>query len=387
MSGRESSFSPEALIASARAQAGLEDFGGEGFRDALARFCEALEGEAELNGLGRQVARGQLQRLLVNRLGIEEVYRRHPEIDEQVPEPVFMIGLPRTGTTALAALLSRDPEYRSLLAWEAGRPVPPPESATRTTDPRIAATQAGIDALHTMRPEIRAMYDASATGSTECQDLLGMEFRTQHFCGQYWIPSYAAWQQDCDMDAAYGYHRRTLKLLQWRSPPARWHLHSPVHMLSLDGLLRAYPDARFLMTHRDPSKVLGSVCSLVSAMISLASDRRDPEGVGAAQMDTWSEALARAIRFRERVGEDRFADVPFADLVEDPVAAVERAYRRLGLPFSEGARAGMADWASANPRGRHGVHRYRLEDFGLDVRKVRERFAFYTDRFDLTLED
>jgi hypothetical protein len=387
MSSRSSGLSPDALVAAACEAAGHDDFGDGDFREGLARLCASLEGEAELNGLGRHIARGQLQRLLVNRLGIEAAYRRHPEIEEQVPEAVFMIGLPRTGTTALAALLSCDPERRSLLSWEAANPLPPPESATRTTDPRIAATQAGIEAMHAMRPEIRAMYDASATGSTECQDLLGMAFRTQHFCGQYWVPSYAAWQRDCDMDPAYAVHRRALKLLQWHCPPTRWHLHSPVHMLTLDGLIRAYPDARFLMTHRDPVKVLGSVCSLVSAMISLASDRRDPEAVAAAQMDTWSEALARAIRFRDRIGEDRFADVPFADLVADPVSAVERAYARLGLPFAESARRGMAEWAQANPRGRHGVHRYRLEDFGLDVQKVRDRFAFYTDRFDVKLED
>jgi hypothetical protein len=387
VSTRPPELSPDALVTAARAQAGHDDFGGDGFREGLARLCAALEGEAELNGMGRHVVHGQILRLLVNRLGIEDFYRRHPEIDEQVPEPVFMIGLPRTGTTALAALLSRDPERRSLLSWEAANPLPPPEAATRTTDPRIAATQAGIEALHALRPQIRAMYDASATGSTECQDLLGMEFRTQHFCGQYWIPSYAAWQQGCDMGSAYRYHRRALKLLQWRCPPSRWHLHSPVHMLTLDELLRAYPNARFLMTHRDPAKVLGSVCSLVSAMLSLASDRRDPEGVGEAQLDTWAEALSRAIRFRDRIGEDRFADVVFADLVADPVSAVERAYARLGLPFAESARVGMAEWARANPRGRHGVHRYRLEDFGLDVPKVRERFAFYTDRFALTLED
>jgi hypothetical protein len=386
VSPRAEPLSVDALIASARAQAGLEDFGGD-FREGLGRLCDALETEAELSALGRQIARGQLLRLLVNRLEIEDVYRRHPEIDDEVPDPVFMIGLPRTGTTALAALLSHDPQHRSLLSWEAGKPVPPPEAATRTTDPRIAATQAGIDAMHSLRPEIRAMYDATATGSTECQDLLGMEFRTQHFCGQYWVPSYATWQRDCDMDPAYRYHRRVLKLLQWHCPPSRWHLHSPVHMLSLDALLQTYPHARFLMTHRDPAKVLGSVCSLVSAMFSLASDRREPEAVGAAQLDNWSEALARAIRFRERIGEDRFADVTFADLVDDPVSAVERAYARLGLPFSTAARAGMTEWACAHPRGRHGVHRYRLEDFGLDVTKVRERFAFYTDRFGLTLED
>jgi len=387
MSEARAGFSPEELTEAARRASGLDDFGGDSFAEGLGVLCAGLEREAELSPMGRQVARAHLLRLLQNRLRIEDCYRRHPEIEAQdAPSPVFMIGLPRTGTTALAALLSRDPEHRSLLSWEAANPVPPPESATRTTDPRIAAVQAGVDALHALRPEIRAMYDASATGSTECQDLLGMEFRTQHFCGQYWIPSYAGWHRDCAMGSAYRYHRRALKLLQWRCPPPRWHLHSPVHMFSLESLLETYPDARFLMTHRDPAKVLGSVCSLVSAMLSLASDRRDPDAVGRAQTEAWEEALRRAVRFRDRIGEERFADVYFDDLGADPVATVERAYARLGLPFTGAARAGMAEWAAANPRGRHGTHRYRLEDYGVDPAEVRRRFGFYTDRFGVPLE-
>jgi hypothetical protein len=387
MSAGALALSPDELCAAARAETGLDDFGGESFREGLAILCAALDGEAGLTAIGRHVARSQLLRLLQNRLRIRDWMRRHPEIEAQdVPGPVFMIGLPRTGTTALAALLSRDPERRSLLSWEAANPIPPPEAATRATDPRIAATQTGIDAMHAMRPEIRAMYDSSATGSTECQDLLGMEFRTQHFCGQYWVPSYAAWQRDCDMGPAYRQHRRALQLLQWRTPPPRWHLHSPVHMLSLEALLAVYPDARFLMTHRDPAKVLGSVCSLVSAMLSLASERRDAGEVGRAQVDCWAEALARAVRFRDRLGEDRFADVYFGDLVAHPVAAVERAYARLGLPFTAAARSGMAEWAAANPKGRHGAHRYDLADYGLDADRVRRRFAFYTERFGVPLE-
>lgn len=387
MTNERIDLSPETLCARAQEETGCDDFGGESFREGLAVLCDALQREATLSRVGEQVAHGHLLRLLANRLRVEDWIRRHPEIeDQEVPAPVFMIGLPRTGTTALAALLALDPERRSLLSWESASPLPPPERATRHSDPRIAVAQAGIDALHAVRPEIRAMYDARATGSTECQDLLGMEFRTQHFCGQYWVPSYAAWQAGCDMTPAYRYHRRVLKLLQWRCPPPFWHLHSPVHMLSLDALLAVYPDARFLMTHRDPVKVMGSLASLIAAMYSLSSDRVDLRRLGEAQLDTWSEALRRAIRFRDRVGEERFADVFFGDLVADPVAVVAHAYERLGLPLSAEARTAMGEWAVANPRGRHGAHHYRLSDYGLDAAVVRRRFEFYTQRFEVPLE-
>ena len=225
------------------------------------------------------------------------------------------------------------------------------------------------------------MYDTSATASAECQDLLGMEFRTQHFCGSYLIPSYDTWQRDCDMQPAYRYQKRVLKLLQWRCPPTHWHLHAPVHMLSMEALDAVYPDATFLMTHRDPVSVLGSVCSLISSSRSWGSDVRDPDALGREQVDLWSTALERAQRFRDRAGETRFADIHFADLLADPIATIARAYTRLAIPFSSEARARIHEWAAAHPQGRHGRHHYQLADFGLDEAAIRIRFDFYTRRF------
>ena len=375
---------PDTLVAAARDQTGLHDFGGDEFREGLALLAKSIALQSRLSPEGLEAARQQLVRLLATRLQIEDLFREHPEIDDQdVPAPVFMVGLPRTGTTALAALLERDPERRSLLTWESSAPLPPPESATRDTDPRISATQAGIDARHAAVPQLRAMYDASATASTECHDLLGMTFRAQHFFGQFWVPDYVAWLRDCDMVPAYRYHRRVLKLLQWRCGPNRWHLHSPVHMLSLPDLLAVYPDALFLMTHRDPVPVLGSVCSLIGTLLGLAGVGPDPTELGRAQLETWVVAVQRALRFRETIGEARFADVYFHELNADPVTAVASAYEKLGLPFTDAARHAMASFTAANPRGRHGEHRYALEDYGLDAAAVRGAFAFYIDRFDV----
>jgi hypothetical protein len=243
-----------------------------------------------------------------------------------------------------------------------------------------------FDAMHSAYPELVAMYFATATSATECQDLLGREFRAQHFCGQYRVPSYAEWQLGCDMEPAYRYHRRQLRLLQWRCPPTRWLLKTPVHMLSLDALDRVYPDARFVMTHRDPVKVLGSVCSLIDLMFRMTSERVDRVELGRAQIDVWAESLRRAIDFRRRAGEERFADLYFHDLEKRPIDAVARAYEKLGIPFSPAARARMRGFAGENPRGKHGEHRYRLEDFGLDSGGVRAKYAFYMERFNVPAE-
>ncbi|MCH2173950.1 sulfotransferase [Myxococcota bacterium] len=378
---------PEALCAEACRETGHEDFGTNSFREGLDVLAHSIESESRLTAEALDRARDHLLRLLSTRLRIEQFHRDHPEVAGlEVPQPVFMIGLPRTGTTALAALLQRDPQRRSLLTWESGAPLPPPEAATRNSDPRIAQTQQGIDARHAALPSLRAMYDASATASTECHDLLGMEFRTQHFCGQYWVPSYTEWQRNCDMEPAYRYHRRVLTLLQWRCGPPRWHLHSPVHMFSLNDLERVFPDALFLMTHRDPAAVIGSVCSLIGTMLAMGSDVPSALELGTEQLANWKLGIERALRFRDGQREDRFADIHFNDLNADPVGTIAAAYDRLGLPFTDAARAGMGEWAAANPRGRHGSHDYQLANYGLDTARVRSAFETYIERFQIPAE-
>ena len=373
----------DGLVKTAIGDAGSDDFGGESWREGLERLCDALAAEGDLTGAGEQMLGYRLGRLLTSRLRIEAWYRAHPEVaDERVEGPVFIIGLPRTGTTALSHLLTADPQIRSLRVWESGNPVPPPESATRDTDPRIAQAQAGLDLMDQAFPKMKMLYFQTATGATECQDLLGMEFRTSHFDGMAHVPSYTDWVIDCDMVPAYRYHHRTLKLLQSRCPPKLWHLKTPVHMLSLDALDAVYPHAVFLWTHRDPAEVLGSVCSLIAYCRSWVSDRDDSDELGEQQLDVWSEAIRRAIAFRDKVGEERFGDVFFDGLNRDPVGAVERAYSDVGLTLGDDGRRAMADWAGGHHRGDRGTHEYSLDEFGLGEQAVRERFSFYLDRFD-----
>jgi hypothetical protein len=316
---------------------------------------------------------------------VEQTYKEHPEIGEQVIEgPVFVIGLPRTGTTALSQLVAADPQFRSLRLWESGAPVPPPEAATQHTDPRIAETEAGLAMMNETFPLMQTMYHSEATTATECQDLMGMSFRTAHFDGSARVPSYMAWVLDCDMRGTYEYHRRVLRLLQWHCPPRLWHLKTPVHMFALDALIEAYPNARFLWSHRDPAKVLGSVCSLIHYTRSWSSDRDDAHELGAEMLERWALAVERAMEFRARVGDDRFADVPFAALQADPLGAIAASYERIGIELSDDSRAAVAAWAAGHEPGSHGAHRYELADFGLDADAVRRRFARYIDAYTAT---
>ncbi len=375
----------DALEDAARAEAGLDDFGDGHHREGLERLVHTLNREADLTEAGEMMQHIRLVSHLVARLGIEDTYRAHPEIDEQqIDGPVFVIGLPRTGTTALSQLVAADPQFRSLRLWESGAPVPPPETATEHTDPRIAATEAGLAMMNEMFPLMQTMYHSEATTATECQDLMGMSFRTVHFDGSAHVPSYMEWVVDCDMRGTYAYHRRALRLLQWHCPPRLWHLKTPVHMFALDALLDAYPDARFLWSHRDPAKVLGSVCSLVHYTRSWSSDRDDAATLGEEMTQRWWVAVRRAMDFRARVGDERFADVAFGELQTDPVGALERAYARVGIEMSSASRQAVSQWAGRHEPGSHGSHVYALEDFGIDAAIVRERFAPYIEAFDAT---
>lgn len=377
-------LTPDALIGEALDETGEQDFGGNEWREGFDRLLAALASEADLHELGEQIVGHRISRLLVNRLRIEATYRAHPEIAEEAIEaPLFIVGLPRTGTTALSQLLTADPQIRSLRLWESNEPVPPPEAATQHDDPRIARTRAGLDAMYEAFPHFRALYDQDATGATECQDLLGMTFRAEHFDGMAHVPSYTDWVIDADLVPAYRYHRRVLKLLQWRCPPRLWHLKTPVHLLYLEHLVEVYPDARFLWTHRDPAQVLGSVCSLIDFTRGMVSERDDREELGTQQLEIWAQAVDRGMAFRARVGEERFADVDFRDLNADAVGTVERAYARLGLTLSDEGRAAMRSWLADHERGAHGRHEYDLADFGLDAAQVHERFAAYLERFEV----
>jgi hypothetical protein len=370
------------LVKAAVEETGFDDFGGESWRAGLTRLCDAIEREGDLNAMGEEILGGRLKGLLTGRLRIEATYKQHPEIDDvPITAPIFILGLPRTGTTATSHLLSLDPQIRSLRTWESADPVPPPESATQHDDPRIAATQTGLDMMYEVFPRMKSLYYQTANSPTECQDLLGMEFRTPHFDGMAHVPSYVDWVVDCDMTPAYRYHRRTLQLLQWHCPPDTWHLKTPVHMLSMEALNEVYPDARFLWTHRDPTEVMGSVCDLIAYCRSWVSDRADSAKLGAQQLGIWTTALRRAIAFRDRVGESRFADLRHADLQTDPVGAFERAYDGLGLTMSDAARTAMTKWAAEHHRGDHGEHVFDLGHFGLDADTVRAEFAFYLERF------
>ena len=370
------------LVDRATERAGADDFGAETWREGLEILVRSFNAEASLTELGEQVVTDQLVGFLVNRLQVEATYREHPEIDEgSVDAPLFGLGLPRTGSTALSFLLAADRRRRSLRTWEANEPCPPPTTATEDTDPRIARTQAGLDLVNDMFPDFAGMLPRSAKGPQECLLVMALDFRSMVFEGYGSIPSYTAWLLSGNMVPAYRYHERVLKLLQWRCPPTRWWLKSPAHMATIDALDAVYPDARFVMTHRDVGAVLPSLCALKQALTGPLTSRLDPASLGHREADLWHSALERTLALRDAGRENRFFDVSFTRMQRAPLDTVAELYGALGDELDDDTRSRMAQWWDTSAPERRGGPPPDPVTFGLDQDEMSARFDFYHRRF------
>jgi len=374
----------ERLLAAARRRARLEDFGPESFRPGLRCLVASLERDAALNQVGRLFAQRQILELLVHRLRLADHRARHPELAAQrIERPLFILGLPRTGTSLLHALLAQDPAHRVPLSWEVDDPCPPPEAAGYASDPRIARAERRFAQLRGLAPGIQAIHPVGALLPQECIVITACEFLSVRFEMCFDVASYQEWLLEQDLRPAYAFHRRFLQHLQSRRPGGRWVLKSPGHLGPIEALLAEYPDALVVQTHRDPRKVIPSVASLEVALRGAASDAVDPGAVGAQQLRFWSRLLEQGLEARERHPEHawRFCDLHYQEIAADPIACVRRIYAHFDLELRPDALARMHAHLAAHPRDEHGAHRYSLAMFGLDGEGVAKSFARYRARF------
>lgn len=382
------SLDEKSLLDAAVRRAGSSDFGGERFLEGMRVLLESVEREAELSTLGRVSCRETLIRYLENRLRLTEYRKRNPEVAEQkVERPIFIVGLPRTGTTLLFNLLAQDPANRAPLSWEVEWPVPPPQPGTYETDPRIQDAEKLFGNLDKLIPTLPAIHEFGARLPQECVPINAHEMLSVQFHITFHVPSYQAWLNDQNMVRSYEFHRKFLQHLQSKYKKERWALKSPAHLPAIDELLQVYPDALIIHTHRDPANVMPSLASLNYAFRGMNSNALDPMRIGRNVIDTWSVGLHKAVeaRRKHRDKPNQFFDAHFEDTLEDPVDLLRRAYAHFGLELSEKSRERMSAFLAANPRGSRGVHRYVREDFGLDLGEIRERFSDYVDEFDVHL--
>lgn len=377
-------ISVEQLLADARAQAGLDDLGDDSILGPLELLVDSLNREAKLTDRGEQTFATLLVRNLVNRLKVEKWLGEHPEaLAKPIDRPMFVFGLPRTGTTLTINLLNQDPARRCFLRLEMLDSVPPPTPEELHAGPRFDAAQAQVDMSLKYMPHISAIHHEDADSPSECQFAMSQSFCAQVYESQADIPTYRDWfMHKADYLPAFRYQKRLLQLLQVNAP-GRWTLKNPWHPLFLPALNQVYPEAQLVMTHRDPVAVVGSACSLIKAVRQMFSDDVDLHRIGSSMVDTFETMIARADAFQAERGEGSIHHLRYADQMRDPIGTIRKVYDHFGEPLTEEAEAAMRRYIDANPKGKHGKHEYRLEDYGLTKDMIRERFGDYCRKYDI----
>ena len=373
---------PAQLMKRASKETGLQDFGPDPFLEPLQQLCASLRDEVDLNPAGRENAYRRLMNILVTRLRLEALWNRYPEIlSLPVSKPIFVVGLPRSGTTFLQWLLARDRSLRHAPFWELLFPLPfgDPEAPLPQPDPRIAAAHAALEQLHRVAPEMSKMHQLAAEEPEEEIALLSLGFCSMAFEFSFAVPSYVEYYRRADHTAGYAYFRRVLQTLQWLRGGEQWVLKAPMHMENLKPLLTVFPDALIVQTHRDPATTTVSLASLTCYGIRNYFDHPNPLLVG-ANMSAIIERLLRGICEARRDGDPRYVDVYFRELIADPIGTVRRIYAACGKTLDREAEQAMRQWVESRQR-EQGGHAYSAEDFGIDMAARRQALKFYTDRY------
>ena len=371
------------VIETAKRRCGLDDFGGGDFFEGLSRLLDSCQREAQLNLVGRIVLRADLIRILCSRLFIQRDRKAYPSVVRQeIREPLFIVGLPRSGTTVLHTLLAVDPEHRVPLTWEVMTPSPPTRDDEKR---RIQRAISSCNCFNWLAPTFRHVHPVGAELPQECVSLMAPTFMSDQFDAMYYVPSYRSWFFRQDLRSAYEYHRRFLQHLQVRRNAQRWVLKAPTHMFALPTLMAVYPDALFVQTHRAPLDAMASVSSLITILRRVFSDAVDPLTVCREAIDYWSKTLDRFLQERDRLAEHRICDINYTEIGRDPLAAVRRIYAHFGWSLSQKIEERMRRALASQPQERQRLHRYDLSQFGVQEAESAARFAAYCDRFSLAV--
>jgi Sulfotransferase family len=367
------------LHASASRVTGRSDFGPDDYTDGLGVLLESYERDAALTPLGTKVARSFLRGALVARLFSETAWHSFPgHAEAGVTRPIFVTGLPRTGTTALHRLLVADPAHQGLELWLTEAPQPRPPVSSWADDPVYQHIRAAYARHHVEHPEFMGVHYIAADQVEECWRLLRQSMRSVSFECLAHLPTYSAWLREQDWTMAYLRHRRNLQLIGLNDGDRRWVLKNPSHLFALDALLAVYPDALVIQTHREARVAIASVCHLAAQASDGWSATFRGQVIGRDQLSLWASGLERFTAERARHDPARFYDVGYQGFVADPVGTVEAAYGYFGLPLSGAAADAMRSLVRADPFGRGAAtpgHPYALADFGLTGEEVDERFA------------
>ena len=367
----------EDLHASASRASGLTDFGTDDYSEALEVLLESYRRDAELTPLGSKMSRFFLRGALVARLLSESAWKQYPEHAEvSIERPIFVTGLPRTGTTALHRLLTADPAHQGLEMWLTEEPQPRPPRQTWATNHVFEPIEQGFAQHHTEHPEFMGVHYMSAGEVEEFWQLLRQSVQSVAYECLAYLPTYSSWLAEQSWHNAYARHRRNLQLIGLHDSERRWVLKNPSHLFALEDLLTVYPDALVIQTHREARTIMPSTCSLAEHATAGWSTKFTGSVIGRTQLDLWERGLHTFAAARAEANPAQFFDVDYHEFVADPLGTVEQVYRHFGLGMSEDARLAMdAIDAESRTGARRPSHKYTLEEFGLDGDEVDRRFG------------
>ncbi len=365
------------IVSAAVRTTGMSDFGGTAHEEGLRVLTEDLASpEAGLTPRGNYFQRSEVKSALVGVLLTQAQLTAHPEHrDVRIERPVFLMGLPRTGTTALHRYLHADPMAQGLEMWLTQYPQPRPPRETWESDPIFQAMQQGFAAHHVENPEFMGIHYMDATTVEECWRLLRQTGKSNSYESLANVPRYTAWLRQQDWTDAYARHKENLQLVGLNDREQRWVLKNPSHMTALDALMTVYPDALVVYTHRDPVTCIASSCSLSAETTVGHSTTYVGRTIGETQLDLWSRAFHAFHDARPAYDQDQFADVAFRDLVADPLGVTRGIYEQFGLDWTPQVQAAIEQIDQEAKQGRAAPsHRYTLEDYGLTGAEVRAAF-------------
>jgi hypothetical protein len=367
------------LHESASRLVGLDDFGDDddNYREGLAVILDSYQRDAGLTPFGSKICRVYLRGALAARLMAQAGWKQYPAYaDLSVERPIFVTGLPRTGTTALHRLLGADPSHQGLQMWLAEYPQPRPPRETWQDHPVFAQLNAQFEQHHVQNPEFMGLHFMSADEVEECWQLLRQSLHAVAYETLAHLPTYAQWLAKEDWTPAYRRYRKNLQLIGLNDPGKRWVLKNPSHLHALDALMATFPDALVVQCHRPAETLMASMCSLAEAATEGWSTKYVGATVGADSLDTWARGLERFNAVRTRHDPAQFYDVDYKDFVADPIGTVEGIYKYFGLSLTDSALQAMQEIHAESKKGpRAPKHTYSLADYGLTAEAVRARFA------------
>jgi hypothetical protein len=375
---------PEVLIRIAQQQTGLSDLGNWSVLEPLAVLVKAYREEAELTALGRMVAVWDLVRCLSNLLKLRAEEKSDPSIlDEEISQPIFILGLPRSGTTFLHNLLAEDPANLAPRCWETIYPYPLEPGPRTKPDPRPQRVATHFARFLWLAPELPSLHPLEANGAQECIEITGQVIRSMRFEATHYVPSYERWLEGAGHREAYHFHKRFLQHLQHQNGRGRWILKSPDHIFAIDALLEVYPDARLIFVHRDPLEVLASVARLTEILRQPFSRKIDRRQIGQQVSYRWALGanLLIDISLKQKKPGPLIFHLNYGSLIADPLATVTAIYRYFGLGLSSEARSRIEVFTMERPNGGYGQNTYRFEDYGLNSENERRRFRDYALHF------